>query len=138
MILRILREFFRYAFVDTVVCIFEDTPWILREYFRAFGPRLEDISGDRILGVMAASGCVPLFLLRPGEMLVFFKFGVLGAISMYQGWICSKKKDMMQQGRKVEGCCRAWKVLSGAISRYKAWSFSSMIPASTPNRKEDN
>ena len=25
---------------------------------------------------------------------------------------------------KVEGCCRAWGVLLGAISMYKGWSFS--------------
>ena len=30
----------------------------------------------------------------------------------------------MQKGRKVDGCCRAWGVLLGAISMYKAWSFS--------------
>ena len=50
---------------------------------------------------------------------------LLGAISMYKDWSCStKKKEMMQKGRKVEGCCRAWRVLLGAISMYKGWSFS--------------
>ena len=32
--------------------------------------------------------------------------------------------EMMQKGRKADGCSRAWGVLLGAISMYKAWSFS--------------
>ena len=30
----------------------------------------------------------------------------------------------MQKERNVDGCCRAWGVLLGAISMYKGWSFS--------------
>ena len=44
-------------------------------------------------------------------------------MTIYCG-VFQQKKETMQKGRKVEGCCRAWGVLLGAISMYKGWSFS--------------
>ena len=34
------------------------------------------------------------------------------------------KRNPQYYSAKVEGCCRAWGALLGAISMYKGWSFS--------------
>ena len=58
--------------------------------------------------------------------LEFFNW-LLGSAQFFEGRSPRKmlnNRNPQYYDAKVEGCCRAWGVLLGAISMYKGWSFS--------------